>query len=98
MYSNGPSLRRRLTPTAAANSQNTLRGNVVYNLPRAAINFVRIPTGVCAATATSDSALDTQNDGFGGGNVVNENVIWNTCRESGDQCASLLVLSPLAAC
>ena len=43
MYSNGPSLRRRLTPTAAANSQNTIRGNVVYNLPRAAINFVRMP-------------------------------------------------------
>ena len=83
---NGLSLRCRLTPTAAANSQNTLRGNVVYNLPRAAINFVRMPACVCAATAASDSAHDsTQNDGFGGGNVVNENVIWNTCRESGDQ-------------
>ena len=86
MYSNGLSLRCRLTPTAAANSQNTLRGNVVYNLPRAAINFVRTLACVCAATAASDSAPDlTQNDGFGGGNVVNENVIWNTCRESGDQ-------------
>ena len=43
--------------------QNTIRNNVMYNLPRAAINF---------------------NDGLGGGNLVEGNVIFNTCRESGD--------------
>jgi len=43
--------------------QNIIRSNVVFNLPRAAINF---------------------NDGLGGGNLVYENVIFNTCRESGD--------------
>jgi hypothetical protein len=42
---------------------NTIRNNVMFNLPRAAINF---------------------NDGLGGGNLVKGNVIFNTCRESGD--------------
>ena len=42
---------------------NTIRNNVMFNLPRAAINF---------------------NDGLGGGNVVEGNVIFNACRESGD--------------
>jgi len=37
--------------------------NVMYNMPRAAINF---------------------NDGFGGGNIMSNNVLFNTCRESGD--------------
>lgn len=40
-----------------------LRGNIMFNMPRAAINF---------------------NDHLGGGNVVHHNLIWNTCRESGD--------------
>jgi hypothetical protein len=40
-----------------------IEGNIMYNLPRAAINF---------------------NDGLGGGNNVTGNLIWNTCRESGD--------------
>jgi hypothetical protein len=43
--------------------QTTLRHNLAFNLPRAAINF---------------------NDGLGGGNLVESNGIWNTCRESGD--------------
>lgn len=43
--------------------QNIIRSNVMFNLPRAAINF---------------------NDGLGGGNLVDRNVIFNTCRESGD--------------
>ena len=43
--------------------QTLLEGNVLFNMPRAAINF---------------------NDGLGGGNVVKKNLIWNTCRESGD--------------
>jgi len=42
---------------------NTIVDNVIFNLPRAAINF---------------------NDNLGGGTVVAGNVIWNTCRESGD--------------
>lgn len=42
---------------------NTIRNNVMFNLPRAAINF---------------------NDGLGGGNMVQGNVIFNACRESGD--------------
>eukprot|EP00040_Diaphanoeca_grandis_P010287 m.52629 g.52629 ORF g.52629 m.52629 type:complete len:878 (+) comp21637_c0_seq1:31-2664(+) len=37
--------------------------NIMYNLPRAAINF---------------------NDALGGGNLISKNLLWNTCRESGD--------------
>ena len=40
-----------------------LRGNIMFNMPRSAINF---------------------NDGLGGGNLVTDNLIFNTCRESGD--------------
>ena len=29
-----------------------------------------------------------QNDGFGGGNIVEGNLIWNTCRESGVRLSS----------
>ncbi len=47
----------------AKTCQSTLVGNIMFNMPRAAINF---------------------NDGMGGGNVVSNNLIWNTCRESGD--------------
>jgi len=43
--------------------QSVIRNNIMYNLPRAAINF---------------------NDGLGGDNVVEGNVIFNACRESGD--------------
>ena len=43
--------------------QNIIRDNVMFNLPRAAVNF---------------------NDGLGGGNLVQGNVIFNACRESGD--------------
>jgi len=43
--------------------QNIIRNNVMFNLPRAAINF---------------------NDGLGGGNLIEGNVIFHTCRESGD--------------
>jgi hypothetical protein len=42
---------------------NVVRNNVMFDLPRAAINF---------------------NDGMGGGNLIERNVIFNTCRESGD--------------
>jgi hypothetical protein len=42
---------------------STVRNNVMYNMPRAAINF---------------------NDLVGGGDVVEGNVIFNTCRKSGD--------------
>jgi hypothetical protein len=47
----------------AITAQTTLRRNVVFNIPRAAINF---------------------NDGFGGGNELTENLLFNTCRESSD--------------
>mmetsp|Transcript_1429 Transcript_1429/g.2265 ORF Transcript_1429/g.2265 Transcript_1429/m.2265 type:complete len:761 (+) Transcript_1429:492-2774(+) len=40
-----------------------LKDNIMFNLPRAAINF---------------------NDMMGGGNSVTGNLIWNSCRESGD--------------
>jgi hypothetical protein len=40
----------------------TLRHNIFFNAPRAAINF---------------------NDFFGGDNVVESNLLFNTCRESG---------------
>ena len=46
----------------AKSCQNTIEGNVAFNMPRAAINF---------------------NDGFGGNTTVSNNLIWNTCRESG---------------
>ena len=46
----------------AKSCQNTIEGNVAFNMPRAAINF---------------------NDGFGGATTVSNNLIWNTCRESG---------------
>merc|ERR1712194_109874 len=41
----------------------TLENNIVFNIPRAAINY---------------------NDGFGGGGVIRHNLLFNTCRESGD--------------
>lgn len=41
----------------------TVTENIMYNLPRAAINF---------------------NDALGGGNTIENNLLWNTCRESGD--------------
>jgi len=41
----------------------TIENNIVFNIPRAAINF---------------------NDGFGGGAEVAHNLLFNTCRESGD--------------
>jgi len=40
-----------------------VKGNLVYNIPRAAINM---------------------DDGFGGGTVIEQNLLTNTCRESGD--------------
>ena len=41
----------------------TIRNNIMYNTPRAAINF---------------------NDMLGGGDIIEGNLIFNTCRESGD--------------
>ena len=40
-----------------------VKGNLFFNLPRAAIN---------------------KNDGFGGGTLIEKNLLVNTCRESGD--------------
>lgn len=47
----------------AKTCQTQLYGNIMFNMPRAAINF---------------------NDHMGGGDSVYNNVIFNTCRESGD--------------
>ena len=47
----------------AITARATLRRNIVFNIPRAAINF---------------------NDGFGGGHLLRENLLFNTCRESAD--------------
>mmetsp|Transcript_34287 Transcript_34287/g.79254 ORF Transcript_34287/g.79254 Transcript_34287/m.79254 type:complete len:919 (-) Transcript_34287:403-3159(-) len=47
----------------AITAEATITGNIVYNIPRAGINF---------------------NDGFGGGAKVSNNLMFNTCRESGD--------------
>jgi Right handed beta helix region len=44
-------------------AKTTIRNNLMFNMPRAAINF---------------------NDMVGGGDVVERNLIFNTCRESGD--------------
>ena len=48
---------------SAVACQNTVRGNVVFNVPRAALCFL---------------------DRFGGGDDVEGNLLFNTCRESGD--------------
>lgn len=44
-------------------AKTTITSNIMFNMPRAAINF---------------------NDGLGGGDLVERNLIFNTCRESGD--------------
>jgi hypothetical protein len=57
---------------SAAACQNTVRANLVYNVPRAALCFL---------------------DRFGGADIVERNLLFNTCRERrvrgrGGQCAS----------
>ena len=47
----------------ALTAQALIADNIVFNIPRAALNF---------------------NDGFGGGAMVRHNLLFNTCRESGD--------------
>jgi len=47
----------------AASCENTISNNIVFNIPRAAVNF---------------------EDGFGGGNELVHNLLYNTCRESSD--------------
>ena len=49
--------------TQFKSSENIIAGNIVFNGPRAHINF---------------------NDGFRGGAVLEKNLIFNSCRESGD--------------
>ena len=48
----------------AQSCENVIAANIVYNIPRAAINF---------------------EDGFGGANVLTDNLLYNTCRESSDR-------------
>ena len=55
---------------------STVERNVIFNIPRAAVNI---------------------NDGFGGGTRITRNLLFNTCRESGDHggpIASLRALGP----
>ena len=47
----------------ATTAQANVSNNIVFNIPRAALNY---------------------NDGFGGGSTVAHNLLFNTCRESGD--------------
>jgi hypothetical protein len=47
----------------AETAMATIENNIVFNIPRAGINF---------------------NDGFGGGAEITNNLMFNTCRESGD--------------
>merc|ERR1711998_442510 len=47
----------------AETAMATIENNIVFNIPRAGINF---------------------NDGFGGGAEIVNNLLFNTCRESGD--------------
>ena len=47
----------------AKTALTTIDGNVMFNGPRAGINY---------------------NDGFGGGDVISNNLVFSTCRESGD--------------
>ena len=47
----------------ALSCQSLIKDNIVFNIPRAGINF---------------------NDGFGGGAEIESNLLFNTCRESGD--------------
>lgn len=47
----------------AITAEATVGSNVIFNVPRAAVNF---------------------NDGFGGGSRLQANLMFNTCRESGD--------------
>jgi hypothetical protein len=47
----------------AKTALSNITNNIMFNMPRAAINF---------------------NDMMGGGDVVESNLIFNTCRESGD--------------
>ena len=57
-------------------AKTMVRNNVMFNMPRAAINF---------------------NDGMGGGDVVTRNLLFNTCRESGDHGAINTVSAVKAA-
>lgn len=82
----------------AKTAESTLRRNVVFNLARAGFNFVGLyaerEEGVSGESIDTSrcAAVLTQNDGFGGGDNVTENVLFNTCRESSDHGASLLNL------
>ena len=48
---------------SAVSCENTVRANLAYNLPRAAVCFL---------------------DRFGGADLIEGNILFNTCRESGD--------------
>lgn len=50
----------------AVSCENSISDNIVFDIPRAAINF---------------------DDGFGGGNAVTGNLLFNTCQESSDHSA-----------
>ena len=58
----------------AITAQAVLTKNLVFNIPRAAINF---------------------NDGFGGGAIVEHNLLFNPCRESSDHGESICKHNPV---
>lgn len=64
---------------------NNITYNVMYNGPRAGINFVRQPTQSCArasVTLVLTARCLAQNDGFGGGDLMLGNIIFNMVRET----------------
>eukprot|EP01047_Picozoa_sp_COSAG01_P007391 COSAG01_NODE_281_length_19504_cov_129.173124_6_plen_183_part_00 len=70
----------------AKTAQTNVTNNIIFNIPRAAI---KCAPSLCNCSGVSDLALGLPlpsfNDGFGGDNHIIGNLIWNTCRESGDQ-------------
>ena len=70
----------------ALTATTTIENNIMFNMrtsqPRSFSCVIVSDAGCCWPTAR---AAINFNDGFGGGNIVKGNLIFNTCRESGDQ-------------
>eukprot|EP00966_Prymnesium_polylepis_P319834 7376258-Prymnesium_polylepis.2 len=64
--------------------------NIVFNIPRAAINSAMPPALPLShlhdslAHGVRPATIRAVNDGFGGGTIIQNNLLFNTCRESGD--------------
>jgi hypothetical protein len=70
----------------AETAQSTIRNNIVFNSPRAAINFndVRLVTLHLRSVEHSSHLDACLLQGFGGGAEMSANLLFNTCRESSD--------------